>query len=207
MFYLLADSTALFKSSSLCMAHLAKKLACIQTTATARRIAYVGAANEDEPAFFELFSAAAAPLQPTKLSHIRYPFTASNLTVLRQADLVVLAGGDVNAGWQKLLDTAFQSCCAELRAKPTIWLGISAGAIHLGAGFLQYVPWFMGAHEEAQQWQQTLAAYQRLRDEIANSDSMAAANLACLGLKFGAAIYVEPITFKIEPLAGETLWL
>ena len=193
MFYLLADSAALFKPSSLCLEHLSKQLGA------GKKIAYVGAANGDETIYFELFCAAMERMQPASLFHIAYPYNSASLKALAEADLVVLAGGDVAIGWDKLSNSGFQAVCAALKARNCIWLGISAGAIHLGAGFFNYVPWFIGAHEEADGWQQTRLAYQQF--------GFLPTQTRCLGLKSGSAIAVTNTSFEIKNLSGETLWL
>lgn len=193
MFYLLADSTALFRPSSLCLEHLSKQLG------VGKKIAYVGAANGDEPVYFELFYAAMERVQPASIFHIAYPYSSASLQALAEADLVALAGGDVATGWDKLSDSAFLTVCATLKARNCSWLGISAGAIHLGAGFFNYLPWFIGAHEEADAWQQTRLTYQQL--------GFLPTQTRCLGLKSGAAIAVKNTSFEIKNLSGETLWL
>jgi len=192
MFYLLADSTALFKPASTCLPHLANRLGA------GARISYVGAANGDVEEYFELFCAAVHSLQPATLTHIRHPFEEAALQHLRASDLVVLAGGDVESAWTKFTDIRFQTVCADLFSRGCLWLGVSAGAVHLGAGFFGALPWFIGAHEEAADWQETCTAYHRL--------GFSGTRIACLGLKSGAAIQVDE-QFHIATLAGEYVWL
>ncbi|HET8704944.1 MAG TPA: Type 1 glutamine amidotransferase-like domain-containing protein [Pseudomonadales bacterium] len=192
MFYLLADSTALFKPSSLCLSHLSKRLG------RHAKIAYVGAANGDVEEYFELFRAAVQSLQPSRIIHVRFPFEDAALQQLADSDLVVLAGGDVAAGWTKFADVRFQSVCADLFARGCSWMGVSAGAVHLGAGFMGALPWFIGAHEEANQWRETLAAYHQFE--------FSGTGIGCLGLMSGAAVFVGH-EFEMEILAGQILWL
>lgn len=198
MFYLLADSTALFKPSSLCLSHLSKQLSHLKPLGRGSNIAYIGAANGDVEEYFQLFCAAVQPLQPATLTHIVFPFEEAALQQLAASDLVVLAGGDVASAWDKFASVSFQAVCAELFSRDCLWMGVSAGAIHLGAGFFSALPWFIGAHEEANQWQQTIIGYHQM--------GFSGTQIGCLGLKSGAAIFVNK-QFEIEKLSGEIQWL
>src|SRR4051812_14144142 len=59
--------------------------------------AYLGASNGDAPVFFELFAHAVARLGIERCVHVRADGAGS--ATLDEADLVALAGGDVELGW------------------------------------------------------------------------------------------------------------
>jgi cyanophycinase len=70
----------------------------------------IGAANGDDPAFFALFAAALAGIGIAECSMIRSSFPAEDHARLAHADLILLAGRDVERGWQRLRAVGLPAC-------------------------------------------------------------------------------------------------
>ena len=161
--YLLADSQLLFWH--------ARGQRLLQSLSAwlphpAPRADYIGAANGDHPAFFALFAAAMAGIGIAECSMIRSSFPAEDHARLANADLMLLAGGDVERGWQRLQAVGLPACLRRRYAHSALLIGISAGAVHLGRGTLsggesaprfiealQLVPLVIGVHEEPEGWE------------------------------------------------------
>ncbi|MEM6454244.1 MAG: Type 1 glutamine amidotransferase-like domain-containing protein [Acidobacteriota bacterium] len=130
------------------------------------KAAYIGAANGDEPAFYEIFEAAMARIAVRTCRHVRAGYGETDQAFLREADIVLLAGGDVAEGWRVIESTGMQQHLIEAYYRGAVLLGVSAGAVHLGlrgqAGekpgpndhfpCLQLVPYAVDAHDEMRDW-------------------------------------------------------
>lgn len=127
--FLLADSQPLFDAAFMArvQAHLPREGA----TAT-----YLGHANDKAPEFKEIFAAAIARIDATEATDIDH------------ADLIVLAGGDTKKGWAAFEAEGLVPKLHAASARGAVLLGISAGAIHLGVGYLGLVRFGIGAHDE-----------------------------------------------------------
>jgi peptidase E len=158
--YLLADSQLLFRQGDEGVpARIRADLIHSDPKA-----AYIGASNGDNPEFYGLFAAAMqimgvprfrlTPARPTKEDH----------TFLEEADLVVLAGGDVERGWHVLEQNGMKDLISRKRYEGCVFVGISAGAMQLGLGTLtqepqpkiinmfRFAPFYVGAHAENDEW-------------------------------------------------------
>jgi hypothetical protein len=83
---------------------------------------------------------------------------------LQEAELVVLAGGDVEAGWRVFEKNGLKDVIPRKRYEGCTLVGVSAGAIQLGLGWLTraeqpktlnlfgFAPFFVGAHAENDEW-------------------------------------------------------
>ncbi|HYH78844.1 MAG TPA: Type 1 glutamine amidotransferase-like domain-containing protein [Longimicrobium sp.] len=171
--YLLADSQLLFSS------HLGRPLLAPAVDAVASpepRAAYVGAANGDQPEYFSIFEGAMDVIGVRDRRMILSGYAAADRAYLRSADIIVLAGGDVGAGLRVLRATGMDDDLDERHREGAVLVGVSAGAVHLGAmgwlgddpaegelvGALGIVPYSVDAHDEAGGWK-------RLRQLVARS--------------------------------------
>jgi cyanophycinase len=128
------------------------------------RAAYIGASNGDQPEFYDLFVAAMGAMgisncrmAPTRLSD-------EDRTFLEQADLILLAGGDVERGWKAFEETGLKELISRKRYDGSVLIGVSAGGVQLGLGALSeasqprkldmfgFAPFYVGAHEEQDDW-------------------------------------------------------
>src|SRR5215467_3144281 len=100
--YLFADSQLLFwrTAEGLFLNRITEPL-----TAAPPRAAYVGASNGDDPQFYAIFEFAMEGIGVRDCRMIRSSFSADDESFIREADIVLLAGGDVERGWQVLSET------------------------------------------------------------------------------------------------------
>ena len=133
--------------------------------------AYVGASNGDLVEYFDMFTMAVEGLKLSYIScvHVKASELGSvvdSKRVIKDAALIVLAGGDVHLGWRSMQACGLDVAVRDASALGAVIVGISAGAIHMGAyGYtgeedkyvepfatLALVPLIFGAHEEQDAW-------------------------------------------------------
>ena len=132
----------------------------------APRAAYIGASNGDQREFYELFLAAFDQIGVTDCRRILSTFSDADQAFLEQADLILLSGGDVVRGWRVFEAAGVDETIPNLYRAGALLVGISAGAIQLGTGWLgrgsdepngpidmfQLAPFVLGVHEEQEDW-------------------------------------------------------
>jgi cyanophycinase len=140
---------------------------------TAPRIAYIGASNGDDVVFFDLFRDAMSPIETTECALINSCFSASERKAVESADVILLAGGDVERGWRIFEAVGLRDAIVDRYLAGALLIGVSAGAVQLGAGcyvadgsngFLEtfkLVPFVIGAHEEREEWRSLVRAVRR----------------------------------------------
>ncbi len=121
---------------------------------------YIGAANHDDPEFYALACGAFDRLGLNHHHHLkRGNEQATNLTL--QPAIIILSGGRMNPGWDYLSQPKIRQWLDIHRSLGSMFIGISAGAIHLASGlddsgrFQTYLHWVKTAiavHEEAENW-------------------------------------------------------
>lgn len=120
--------------------------------------AYIGVSNDDNPVFFNLFEAAMDQLAVRRYKQITKKFTSTERHFLEQADLIVLAGGDMLSGWQVMQETGMAQIVRSRYHQGALLIGVSAGAVQLGfcglqqesacREMLQIVPYLIDVHAE-----------------------------------------------------------
>ena len=202
--YLLADSRLLFDAGpqGLLLGDVGERL-----SQEPLRAAYIGAANGDDPVFFELFCGAMAKIGIRACSHIKASFDAQDVEALQAAHLILLAGGDVRLGWRAIAPMA--PMLKARYAAGAVLVGVSAGAVHLGLGWggsvgepdrsflptLGLAPYLLDAHDEADDWA-------RLKHLVQNPD----AQFHGIGIPTGRGLVYHP-KHKLEPVGGPSLSL
>jgi cyanophycinase len=166
--HLLADSQLLFRRGP--------SGSTIWDSVRASRAAYIGASNGDLPEFYSIFEAAMDVAAVPDRRMICAAFDSGDQDFLRHADLIVLAGGDLERGWKVIVETGMREQIANRYAQGAALIGISAGAIQLGAHavlqraagsqelgiMLGLVPFIVDVHDEAQDWAQLAGAIELL---------------------------------------------
>lgn len=197
--YLLADSQLLFSSPG------GRPLLAPVVDATVNaepRAAYVGASNRDRPEYYSIFESAMETIGVRDRRMILSGYSARDRAYLRSADVIVLAGGDVGSGLRVLRETGMDDDLDERRREGAVLVGVSAGAVQLGAmcwvgdepadgelvGALGIVPFSVDAHDEAGGWR-------RLRQLVARSLPGAFG----IGIPFGGGIIHHP-DGAVEPV-------
>jgi hypothetical protein len=159
--YMLADSQLLFwkDGGRLFLERIREEM-----DAPDPKAAYIGASNGDKPEFYSLFRAAMEGIGLHSCRLIPSFPTKEDRDFLVAADLVLLAGGDVETGWKVFEQNGIKELIPQKRYDGTVLIGISAGAIQLGLGALQgsasmkklslfqFAPFYVGAHEEESEW-------------------------------------------------------
>ena len=133
--------------------------------AGAPRAAYIGASNRDAPEYYDLFEAAMRGVGVTACSMIRSAFSARDRAALREADIILLAGGDVERGWRVIARTGMKELIVERYRAGATLIGVSAGAVQLGSHGVRerarsgelfetfgLCPFLVIAHGEEQTW-------------------------------------------------------
>ncbi|HEU4562260.1 MAG TPA: Type 1 glutamine amidotransferase-like domain-containing protein, partial [Longimicrobium sp.] len=166
------------------------------------RAVYVGAANFDQPEYYAIFEGAMDLIGVRERRMILSDYAAEDRAYLRSADIIVLAGGDVGVGLRVLRQTGMDDDIDERRREGVVLVGVSAGAVHLGAmgwlgddtaegelvGTLGIVPFAVDAHDEANGWR-------RLRQLVARSPLGSVG----IGVPFGGGVIHHP-DGTVEPL-------
>lgn len=129
------------------------------------KAAYVGASNNDEPAFYNIFTEAMTAVGIDDLRMISALFKPEDRAFFAEADIILLAGGDVELGWETFQKAGLEDAIIERYHAGATLIGISAGAVQLGMfafknsplkketfSALQIIPACIGAHEEASEW-------------------------------------------------------
>lgn len=159
--FLLADSQLLFWKSE---GGLFTERIREQLDSDNPKAAYIGASNGDDPQFYSIFEAAMAGVELTDCRMIPSRPAAEDREFLSHADLILLAGGDVELGWKVFEENGLKELITERRFDGAVLVGVSAGAVQLGLGTLletatmkklstfQFAPFYVGAHDEAAEW-------------------------------------------------------
>ena len=126
------------------------------------KAAYVGASNGDHPDFYEIFVSAMEHAGISDCRMIPSALTRADQLFLNEADIILLAGGDVEVGWNVFLKNGLSDLIVGRYREGALLIGISAGAAQLGLGGLaadgslietfKLVPFVIGAHEESTNW-------------------------------------------------------
>lgn len=204
--YLLADSQLLFSSPG-GRPLLARAVDAIESLEP--RAAYIGAANGDQPEYYSIFESAMDLIGVRDQRMILSDYSNDDRVYLRSADIIVLAGGDVGEGLRVLRNTGMDDDIDERRREGAVLVGVSAGAVHLGAmgwlgddpaegelvGALGIVPFSVDAHDDASGWR-------RLRQLL----SRALPGSLGIGVPMGSGIIHHP-DGTLEPVGRSAVEL
>src|SRR5215472_1459840 len=127
--FLLADSQLLFwrEGGRPFLARAAELLAADGVSGPVRA-AYLGASNGDAPEFYDLFVAAMAEIGIADCRLIPTAVAAEDHAYLESADLILLAGGDVERGWRAFEHAGLPPKLLARYYAGALLVGISAGA-------------------------------------------------------------------------------
>jgi len=165
--YLLADSQLLFWKPA-----AGFYLSTILQASGSERpnVAYLGASNGDSPDAYAIFRAAMEQIEVGDIRGISSSPTEADFKFLEAADVVLLAGGDPEAGWNVFTRTGLRERIENRYRQGAVLIGVSAGAVQFGThatvagdsggsrlietfGFVNLI---VDAHDEKQDWR-TLA--------------------------------------------------
>ena len=159
--YLLADSQLFFwKNES---GSLEERVRADLDTSNPKA-AYIGASNGDQPEFYSLFTAAMELIGVPNCRMVPSQPLREDIAFIEEADLILLAGGDVERGWKVFEQNGLKDLIARKRYDGALLIGVSAGAAQLGLGALsnstqpklfhtfRFAPFYVGAHDEKNDW-------------------------------------------------------
>lgn len=130
------------------------------------RAAYIGASNGDEPEFYSIFEAAMENIGVRDRRMILSSFSSVDESFMNDANIILLAGGDVERGWRVFDQTGLKELIIKRHYEGAVLIGVSAGAVQLGLfGLAQeegsinklidtfkLIPFIIDAHEEKEGW-------------------------------------------------------
>lgn len=143
------------------------------------KAAYIGASNGDDPQFYSIFEAAMDIVGIQDRRMIRSTFSADDESFVKAADLILLAGGDVEKGWNLFHEVGLNDLLIKRYDEGCLLLGVSAGAVQLGLfGWVEaegsfnrlfdtfkLVPYIISAHDEREDWRSLRETIQLLDGE------------------------------------------
>jgi cyanophycinase len=156
--YLLADSRLLFDQRTDGSRFLSDVVE--NSGASGPSAAYIGASNGDERSYYhDLFLPAFDSVGVGERRMIVSQPSPQDREFLKNADILLLAGGSVEKGWRVFEENGFRDLICERHAAGALLLGVSAGAVQLGRGGLTddgsalvltfgLLPFHIGVHEE-----------------------------------------------------------
>jgi cyanophycinase len=143
------------------------------------KAAYIGASNGDDPQFYSIFEAAMDTVEIQDRRMIRSSFSPDDESFVKAADIILLAGGDVEKGWNLFNEVGLKELLIRKYYEGCLLLGVSAGAVQLGLfGLMEaegsfnrlfdtfkLVPYIISAHEEREDWRRLRETIQLLDGE------------------------------------------
>lgn len=128
--YLFADSQLLFWHLATGEPFLARMRTQVESSTP--KAAYVGASNGDAPEFFELFKGAMQTIEVEDCRLIPTEPSEEDLEFFDEADIIMLAGGEVRRGWRAFKKNGLKQKIIERYYGGAVLMGVSAGAVQLG---------------------------------------------------------------------------
>src|SRR5215510_14041215 len=121
--FLLADSQLLFwrENGQLFIERLVQ-----EKTRDKLKAAYVGASNGDDPNFYAIFVAAMEGIGVSDCAMISSAFSQVDKKFLNDADIILLAGGDVETGWRIFLSNGLNQQIVRRYSDGATLIGVSA---------------------------------------------------------------------------------
>src|SRR5436190_673460 len=172
---------------------------------------YVGASNGDNPDLYSIFEAAMQGIGINQNRMILSGFSTDEAVIMDRADIILLAGGDAEAGWRILESSGLRECIARRYSEGSLLIGVSAGAVQLGTRLppspdslndpvksFELVPFIISTHDEGSEWSTLTRTVQTLGNGTRG-----------IGIATGAgAIYhvdgsIQPIRLPLDEYTAE----
>ena len=172
------------------------------------KAAYVGASNGDNPDYYSLFVAAMDGIGIRDCRLIPTAPSTADLTFINEAQIILLAGGDVERGWNAFEQNGLKELIYRRYFEGAILIGVSAGAVQLGLhGWkeeeptslfqtLRLVPFIVSAHDEKRDWAALKKAVQTAGSNVCGIGSPHGG-----GAVFRMDQSLEPVRFSIYEFA------
>lgn len=138
------------------------------------KAAYLGASNSDNPEFYSIFEAAMKSVGINDCRMISSAFSVEEALFVQDADLILLAGGEVERGWEVFDKNGLREAIVRRYYEGALLIGISAGAVQLGSlgwpstglspnnlfDVFAFIPFIISAHDEMGGWEELKSAVQ-----------------------------------------------
>lgn len=181
------------------------------------KAAYIGASNNDDPVFYQIFEAAMESSGDFECRMISSTPTPADIAFLDVANIILLAGGDVKKGWDTFVRNGLREMLVRRYFEGAVLIGVSAGAVQLGNHAwpegveitsdnlfktFAFFPAVVSVHDEKEGWQSLKSALAVLGDK---------AHGICIprggGIIYYADGFIEPIRYPVHEFAmqGEQL--
>ncbi len=136
------------------------------------KAAYVGAANDNNPEYYSIFEAAMNNIGIVNCKMISMSFDKEDKKYVEEADLILLAGGDVVKGMNFFKHKGITELIVKRYMEGALLIGISAGAVQFGScGFkddenseylfksnlietIRLIPFAISVHNENDNWRE-----------------------------------------------------
>ncbi|MCG8314204.1 MAG: Type 1 glutamine amidotransferase-like domain-containing protein [Pseudomonadales bacterium] len=196
---LLADSQLFFtqQKGNWMRRKISEHLQYWQSSSNNREAVYMGAANNNDPMYYDLANSALRALGASRCTFLKSGTSDLPGKNHKLPAVVLLAGGDVQLGWQTISQPDIRDWLTGCWQQGSLIIGVSAGAIHLTymintsetgqlelRDFLKWYPVVTMVHEEQALWPSHIK-YQ----EYCAQRSIAA-ELACLKIPFGSGVWI-----------------
>jgi cyanophycinase len=96
------------------------------------KASYIGASNGDDPNYYDIFLSAMWQMKIYDCKMIPSKPQKEDYEFLDQSDFILLAGGDVEKGWNIIKETEIYKKVVDRYHNGAIIAGVSAGAVQLG---------------------------------------------------------------------------
>jgi cyanophycinase len=171
------------------------------------RAAYIGASNDDNPDYHSIFESAMESIGIEDRRMISSSLSSDEASFVEQADLVMLAGGDVEKGWKSFQRSGLKDLIIRRYSEGVLLIGLSAGAAQLGMlgwpeaearseslfNTFRLVPFVISAHEEKSDWRMLKSVLQVARIKVAGIGIPAGG-----GMIYHGDHSVEPIRYPLH---------
>jgi Peptidase family S51 len=194
--FLLSDSLLLFSRDG-GPTFLSRVVDVLDAKPPVARAAYLGASNGDAPEYFDMFRAAMEQVGIEECVHVHAAPDRVACAFLDSADLILLAGGDVEMGWRAFEKAGLVDRIRSRSMQGAVLVGVSAGAVQLGTcvsveprdtlSLLSLVPYAVGVREEPE-WPSLVSVVKRRDGEVVG-----------LGIPAGGGVVVHA-DLSVEPV-------
>lgn len=169
---------------------------------SAPKAAYIGASNADDPEYYSIFEAAMEMIGIHRCRMVPSSPTDEDFSFLKDADIILLAGGDPVRGWRVFEETGLQELIRNRYWNGAVLIGVSAGAMQIGLyawpegaqsedlliRTFGLVPFIVGVHDEENEWH-----------DIRRVLNMTKPGFPAIGIPSGGGLIYHPDR-SIEPI-------
>jgi cyanophycinase len=162
--YLLADSQLMFRKEGTACSIFDSVRDTIETAFPSA--AYIGASNGDDPISYSIFQSALEAIGLHRHRMIPSTLSAYDEDFVNNADIILLAGGDVERGLRVFADNGLKEIVTRRYLEGALLIGVSAGSVQMGLSeltgsmassdkvlnYFEFVNCIIGVHEEADGW-------------------------------------------------------